>query len=510
MIGIMGLSIDYAIWNQIHSGLGLAADTAALTAARMAANAQLANDSNALTEGQTAGRQWFLAQAGSWTQTVVGTMPVTILSSGLTVQVTGGANVIATVSYTGTVTSMFGSFFGVRTYTISGSSVAEVSSSPYLNVELLLDNSSSMDIGATAADMQTLMQLSPCDSSNWITSNGNGSNASGSWFGNFAYSYAGLLYDGTISLNNGIGIFAHYPGGSAQLLVTQNPPSGTGVSCDPILPASLKGKGYFTGPPCAFACHWDSSANSGAAQDLYGLARRTIGTSYQVTLRFDLLKNATQQILQTMATDNQSFNNLNVGIFTFNTTVTQIYPFSGEAGNSWSTAESAVGAPPTTATAAETGIQPVIGGRTGNNDDTAFPEVMATLQSQYLTTSAGNGTTATSPRKVLIIITDGFLDDPNTGNRSAFSPSSCMGFKNLGYTVFVVYTPYYPVMHTAYLANDWSLIVSGTGPTSISYNLQQCASSASDYISAASQSTLDAALQTFLKAALMQPARFTL
>ncbi len=510
MIALVGLAVDYGIWNQVHAGLGLSADMAAMTAARIAANAQLVGDPNALTEGKAAGLQWFEAAAGSSTQSVVGTMPVTLPSSGISVQVTGGANVIATVTYNGSLTSMFGSFFGVHSYPVSGNAVAEVSSTPYLNVELLLDNSSSMDIGATTSDMQTLMALSACDSSNWVTSNGTGSNASQSWFGNYAYNYAGQVYDGTISTNGGTGVYANYPGGLTKILVPQSPPSGTGISCDPILPALQQGKGYYTGPPCAFACHWDSSANSGLAQDLYGMARRTIGTTYQVTLRFDLVKNATQQILQTMATDNQAINNLNVGIFTFNTTVTQIYPSSGEAGNSWLLAEAAVGSPPITALTPETGIQPVIGLRSGNNDDTAFPEVMTTLQSQYLPTAAGNGTTPASPRKVLIIITDGFLDDPNTGNRSAFPPSSCLGFKNLGYTVYVVYTPYYPVMHTAYLANDWSVIVSGTGTTSISYNLQQCASSASDYISATNQTTLNAALQTFLRAALMQPGRFTL
>jgi hypothetical protein len=138
---------------------------------------------------------------------------------------------------------------------------------------------------------------------------------------------------------------------------------------------------------------------------------------------------------------------------------------------------------------------------------------MATLQSQYLTTPAGNGTVATSPRKVLIIITDGFMDDPNIAypnDRSAFPPSACDGFKNLGYTVYVVYTPYYPVMHYSYLLMDWSVLVTGTGPTSISYNLQKCASSSSDYIAATSQDQLNAALAQFLKSALNQPARFVI
>jgi hypothetical protein len=79
----------------------------------------------------------------------------------------------------------------------------------------------------------------------------------------------------------------------------------------------------------------------------------------------------------------------------------------------------------------------------------------------------------------------------------------------MGYTVYVVYTPYYPVVHTAYLANNWATIVQGTGSTSIAYNLEQCASSSSDYIAATDQTTLNTALLTFLKNALNLPARFT-
>jgi hypothetical protein len=65
-------------------------------------------------------------------------------------------------------------------------------------------------------------------------------------------------------------------------------------------------------------------------------------------------------------------------------------------------------------------------------------------------------------------------------------------------------------MHIAYITNNWNTIVSGTGTTSISYNLQQCASSSSDYISAADGPSLYTALQGFLKAALNTPARFTM
>jgi Flp pilus assembly protein TadG len=520
MLGLVGLAVDYGIWNQVNSGLALAANVAALTAVKVAANAQLAVDSNAQTEGQNAGKQWFMAEigVGNSATSAVGTTPVTLTSGYPNVQVTMGATVTATVTYNATVKSIFGGFlFGIGNYYVSGQAQAQVASAPYLNVELLLDNSSSMQIGATVQDQITLMSLSTCAPVNWIPNYGYGGNQSADVFPNFKYNYAGQVYDGAISTQGGNGFLAVNPATGATLLIPQSSAGqgtfGRGVSCDPLLPANEQGQGYFTGPPCAFACHWVQGNSSGTAQDELGIARSTIGKSYQVTLRFDLLKNATQQILQTMAADDEQIRNLKVGIFTFNSTVTQVYPSSGEASDGWSAAESAVGLPPATSTAQETGIQPVVGGQYGDNDNTAFPEAMTTLQNQYLTTPAGNGTVSTAPRKVLIIITDGFLDDPNIAypnDRAAFPPSACAGFKNMGYTVYVVYTPYNPIMHMSYLMMDWSVIVSGTGPTSISYNLQQCASSGSDYIAATSQSQLNDALTLFLKSALNQPARFVI
>ena len=78
----------------------------------------------------------------------------------------------------------------------------------------------------------------------------------------------------------------------------------------------------------------------------------------------------------------------------------------------------------------------------------------------------------------------------------------------MGYTVFVVYTPYYPVMHVAYLSN-WIPIVEGSGTKSLAYNLQACSSGTGDYVSATDQATLNSALLTFLKKAQTSVITFT-
>jgi hypothetical protein len=567
MIGICGLAVDYGMWAEIHANLNDAVNTAALNAVKIAAAGEIANDPNYVAEGKTAGAQWFLTQA-------ISTEPTLNVNGGsLNVAITGTTTVTATVTYSnGQIRSIFGHLFGVKYYNFTDTAAATVNIAPYLEVVLMLDNSSSMDIAATTAGMNQLMTLSACDPSNAFYDTNNTPNDKTQWT-NYAGSHdaydsygtsfpGGTAFSGTtaggttstgalsiITLSPAVVtpvstspypayVAGEYPTGTltstdgSSFTVENNWPynptsAATGQTCQGVLPKQADGNYPIPGPPCAFACHWTNSTtwpnggsdSRGGTADLWGLARRN-----NIQVRFDLVKNATQTVLQAMSNDNVStINNLSVGVYTFNSTVTQVYPTgctagaSGcEAGTNFSAAEAAVGLPPKYPALADTGIQPVLGLTTGNNDDTAFPEAMNTLATSYVTTAVGNtGATAASPQKVLILVTDGFQDDPNTGSRQAFDPSYCTQFKNMGYQVYVVYTPYYPVPHNAYVANNWANIVQSIGTSSIPYNLQACSSQSSYpsgnyFISAVNQNDLNSALLGFLKQALNAPARFSL
>jgi hypothetical protein len=278
----------------------------------------------------------------------------------------------------------------------------------------------------------------------------------------------------------------------------------------------VNGHSAYAGPPCAFACHSDGSKAAGLGTDLWAMARKN-----GVTLRLDTLKLATNHVLTAMKNNNNAaLNNLSVGIYTFNTTLNPIYPGSGctpqafgcEAGSNWTTAINAVGLPPQTAGVyTDTGIQPPVAATTGDNDNTEVEEAMNNLATNYVT-AAGDGSAATKPRKVLMLITDGFEDDPTgtgyNGLRQAMPSSACTPFKTMGYTVYVIYTPYYPLMHTWYLQNGIS-VVEGSGPGTITSNLQACSSNPdTDFVVASDQSSLDNALITFFTEALNTPATF--
>ena len=580
IIGLCGLAVDYALYSQINTNLGKAMNVAALNAVKIAVNGYLNGDPNYLTEGQNGGEQWAASSGLPLSTNLVG--------GTLAVTVTGTTTITGVASYSNaSVTSIFGKLFGVGSYPINASATSTINTAPYLEVVMMIDNSSSMDIGATNNDIQTLEELSPCDPSNafmgtnptdatyvsqptsttqWYNAavqdyseyscNGyNGAKNNGppcpvvaptanqslpTSNGSTTSKYAPppnitALYNGTFPVSGlQIPVAGNTSKGKPDPANTKNPFCSTNLN-----PQTQTDKTQIypiTGMPCAFACHWSTAAYTdpqtgkadGTTADLYGLARR-----HGIALRIDEVKNAAYYTLQQMAQDNLMVGpngnqtpNLSVGIYTFNTGVTQVYPdptgctrqaFGCEAASNWTSAEAAVGLPPQLPSVTDTGITPHKAQLNDgpNNDDTAWPEAANALAANYVT-AAGDGNTPTAPRKVLFLITDGFEDDPNTGARHAFDYDPyCTQFKNMNYQVYVVYTPYYPLMHTAYLQN-WTGIVEGadTTPNTLGYNLIQCSSQGLNnggnyYISAQDQTTLTSALAGFLKQALNNPARYT-
>jgi Flp pilus assembly protein TadG len=534
LIMMVGLAIDYATYSQTNAALTAAARAAVLNAVKVAAAGAAAGSSTYVQDGQNAGNDWYLGQSGKTGLTVSN-----MSSNGVIVAKTGGA-VTATLTGTAQAASIFGAIIGIKTYNIAISAQAQQTIAPYAEVIMLLDNSSSMGTGATATDIATLMKNSPCDPSNYYTST-NGT----SWSPNVVYvkyaNYActdGGTYDGQNSPWNTVACpFANgyttytYSSQSPTYQPGTNVPSNAQFWVGSNFTCPTKVNGYATkpGPPCAFACHSDGSKAAGSGADLWAMARKN-----GVTLRSDLVKNAAQQLITNLTTRDPNGTALSLGVYAFATGLYRIYPapqaaygaanFSSgaEAGNVWSAASTAVGFPPTSGSYTETGIQPAVAiapnatsPAGNNNNNTNFTTSMSNLASSV--TASGSGATAAAPRKVLFLITDGMDDesDPQpTGTRGVMPSSSCKPFKDMGYTVYVIYTPYYPLMDQTYLSSLMS-IVEGTGTSSIAYALQQCSSStgASDlstyYIRATDQASLTNGLQSFLTSALSVPAFFT-
>lgn len=528
MMVVVALGIDFAGVTAAKIKLESAADAGLLAAVTTAANSVVASPSTYLTIGKTAGMQRFMAQAG---HVISSSTPIPVLNV-----TRSGNNVVGTMTWSTTYNTLLGSVIGVTSWPISGIAKASVPvAAPYLNIEILLDNSGSMEIGALSSDIATMEYLTACSVSGAWYCNGSGCGSGNSWvqssglpssspyhtavssgqpYNAYVCGSGGYSYGGSPACplaGETLGNIS-YP---TFTLAGSNPANSP--SCPSLLPKpspttpaySHGGYGPAAGPPCAFACHFDTSSAAGTGSDFYALARSTIGTSYQVTLRFDLVKAAVNQVITSMQNDNvPTLNNLNVGIFWFADIVQQVYPSSGEASNNWATAISDVGGPASVANGADTGIQPYVGANGGNTD---FTSIMSTLASKL--TASGTGATAASPQKVLFIVTDE-LNDPASRAIAAFNPNACTQFKTMGYTIYVLYTPFYDLMNQYYLDGTTPSAASivqaaPTATNSIPYNLQKCATSPEDYLEANDSASITAALQTFLKKAESLPAKFT-
>ena len=161
LVLVVALAVDYGFYGQARSQLSLANDVAVMQAVNAASFAYQtgATPEQAIAAGQAAGQQWFAAQAGA-----LGTAIVSPNNINVVMDYNQTSNVFtAKVSYSGSVPTHIGGFI-TPSWPIGDKASAQ-SGSNYLEVLMLLDNSSSMLIGAGYSDQQLLMQMTPCNTS---------------------------------------------------------------------------------------------------------------------------------------------------------------------------------------------------------------------------------------------------------------------------------------------------------------------------------------------------------
>ncbi|MGC2777802.1 MAG: Tad domain-containing protein [Bradyrhizobium sp.] len=246
---------------------------------------------------------------------------------------------------------------------------------------------------------------------------------------------------------------------------------------------------------CAFACHDYNDSNN-----YYNLAK-TLG----VTTRIDVLRSATQKLMDT-ATQTQTYpNQFRMAIYDFGAaskTIGLRALFS--LSSSLSSAKSAAG-----------NID--LMGVYGNNDaytadkDTPFTAVFPAVNNEIST--PGDGTTG-SPLKYLFFVSDGVADESNaaclkpkaSGNRcqSPIDPALCTTLKNRGIKIAVLYTTYLQLP-----TNSWYMSwidpfnkgPFGPSPNSeIAQKMQACASDGFYFEVSPTQGIADAMNALFKKA----------
>ena len=149
IVFLTGLAMDYSTAEQKKAQLDAAADAAAIAAVTPAMMAK--TDSQATTAAQNI----FNSKASNLTG-------VNYSTGNLSVNVTdSGLNRTVTISYTASSQNAFSKVLNLAAWPISGSATAASSVLPNIDFYLLLDNSPSMAIGATSADISTLVSNTP-------------------------------------------------------------------------------------------------------------------------------------------------------------------------------------------------------------------------------------------------------------------------------------------------------------------------------------------------------------
>lgn len=495
LIMLIGLAIDYAFYSKAQAQLNLAADAAAMHAVRVASQAYgngLTTVQAGVDAGQTAGQQWFYAQLGSLPR-------VSMPTSGLSVVVTYTASpggFTAQVTYNATLTTFFGRLFNTLTWPITGTA-SSVISNAYVEVLMLVDNSSSMMLPSTDKDIITMEQATSCSGpGNAALQQGQSIHNAYSWTfpGGYGYETGDMIPPKSPKLGS---CSAGYDGDPN---VCFYPPLGmasynaaTGKCNNGNTPAA----------PCAFACHWTgSTASFGSAtysNDYYGVAR-----SLKLTLRLDVVLGATANVISALQKDQESPGQFSVGVFQFSapdsasgSSLKTVYPTNGkEADANLAAALAAVNAIQT----------PVV----SNDGDTDFATAATALAGEVQ--PAGDGTTQGAPFKNLFIVTDGLQDLPGVRDEApitnAGNETICKQFKDKGFAVYVLYTPYWPVANNYYLTYIKG-IAEPTGASQITQALQACASPGNYYQASADPASIDQAMQTMLKNALNSAGRIS-
>jgi hypothetical protein len=226
---------------------------------------------------------------------------------------------------------------------------------------------------------------------------------------------------------------------------------------------------------CAFACHDVSNSNN-----YYNLAK-----SLGVTMRIDVLRTATQQLMQTAAQTETYSTQFRMAIY--------------DMGISADTAAlHTVFALSSSLTSAQTAAGTIdlmtVNGQNDNNDqDTNYDTLMTQMNSAI--SAPGTGT-STAPLKYLFFVSDGVADEvnssclktmsnPSQGNitprcQEPINTALCTTIKNRGIKIAVLYTTYLALPTNAWY-NAWIAPFNagpyGPSPNSqIAQNMQSCAS----------------------------------
>ncbi len=380
-LGAVGAGIDYSIAYRARTKLQAVADTAALVA--VSKNELTSSTSTAQSDAQN----FFNAQASA----------LGLATNSLTVNVTdSGGTRTAVISFTGSTPTNILGVMGFATIPFSASSTAKNSLPIYIDFYLLLDNTPSMGLGATQADITKLQTL-------------------------------------TVSGEEGT---------------------------------------------CAFACHNTYKPSNHSLLDPTG-NYYYIAKNNGVTMRMDVVRQATQSLMDTATNTTIVPNQFRMAIYTFGADCASL---------GLTTIQSLTSSLTTAKTAAGNIDLMTIPYQNYNSDQcTDFDNTFTSMNTAIPT--PGSGTSA-APQKFLFFVSDGVADahypstctKTTTGGRcqEPFNQTNCAAMKSRGVQIAVLYTTYQSVTSNSWYMtwiNPFNQGPFAPSPNSeIAQNMKSCAS----------------------------------
>lgn len=272
-----------------------------------------------------------------------------------------------------------------------------------------------------------------------------------------------MTVSGTSTATSALPIYIDF-----YLLLDNTPSMGVGATTTDITTMVNN-----TPDQCAFACH-DLSASP---NDYYGLAKK-LG----VQMRIDVVRQATQKLMDTAGTMQSVSGQFRMAIYTF----------GASAKHAGLTTIQSVTTNLTTAktAAAAIDLMTVPYQNYASDTDTDFGDVMTDLNKAI--PAPGDGVSSASPQKYVFFVSDGVADralgsplcskvttagsDPQTGKpytrcQEPLDVSFCTTMKSRGIKIAVLYTTYLPLPTNAWY-NSWI----APFQSQIATNMQSCAS----------------------------------
>jgi Flp pilus assembly protein TadG len=258
-----------------------------------------------------------------------------------------------------------------------------------------------------------------------------------------------------------------------HLVLDNSPSMGLAATLADIQKMETVTAGHPTHPNCAFACHEANNPN-----DHYKIARDN-----NVKLRIDLVREATQKLIDKAAETEVVSDQFRVGLYTLNMALQQISPVTAD-----------LAAVKTAAEAVQLVTLPY-NGHNGNKY-TNFTGLIPYVP--YLP-SGGDGMSSSAPQTVMFLVSDGVADETTNPRVKPMPAALCDAIKAKNIKIAALYTTYHPMPYNSAYNSEVRPIADQIAPA-----MQACASPGLYFEVSPSQGIAEA-MQALFQKAVGQP-----